>query len=120
MDSIVWPIVWTVSGVVIAVTGVLAARSRTARYVGRAAGAFLFVVGGALVHVINLVTGVDYAGFADPALFAWVTDDWRAIVAPHPYLFIGLLAAFEATAGVLTISGGRRTQVGLAAVIGFY
>jgi uncharacterized membrane protein len=80
----------------------------------------LFIVGGALLHVINLATGGDYAGFADPAHFTWVTHAWNAAVPPNQVLLIGLLAAFEATAGVLAISGGRRTQLGYLAVIGFY
>jgi uncharacterized membrane protein len=75
---------------------------------------------GALLHVINLASRGDYAGFADPAHFAWVTDAWRAVVAPNQVLFIGLLVVFEATVGVLTLSGGRRTQVGYVGVIGFY
>jgi hypothetical protein len=33
---------------------------------------------------------------------------------------VGLLAVFEATAGVLAISGARRTQLGYLAVIAFY
>ena len=45
---------------------------------------------------------------------------WRAIVAPNQYLFIGLLVAFEAIVGVLILSGGRRTQVGLLAAIAFH
>ncbi len=80
----------------------------------------LFIIGGALLHVINLASGGDYAGFADPAHFVWVRDAWRAVVAPNQLLFIGLLIVFEATVGVLTISGGRKTQVGYMGVIGFY
>lgn len=80
----------------------------------------LFIVGGAPLHVISLATGSDYAGFADPAHFAWVTYAWNAVVMPNHSLFIGLLALFEATAGVLIISGGRRTQLGYLAVIAFY
>ena len=76
--------------------------------------------GGALLHVINLASRSDYAGFADPAHFAWVTDAWRAVVGPNQVLFIGLLVVFEATVGALTLSGGRRTQVGYMGVIGFY
>ena len=120
MGGIVWPIVWLVCGATTLVAAVLANRSRRARYVGRAAVGVLFILGGALVHVINLATGVDYAGFADPAHFAWVTDAWRAFVGPNQGLYIGLLVVFELTVGVLTISGGRRTQLGLVGVIGFY
>jgi hypothetical protein len=120
MDSILWPILWTASGVVTVVASVFAGRSRRARLIGRAAVGFLFVIGGALLHVINLATGVDYGGFADPAHFAWVTDSWRAVVAPNEVLFIGLLVVFEATVGVLALCGGRKTQVGYIGVIAFY
>jgi hypothetical protein len=43
-----------------------------------------------------------------------------AIVAPNQILFIGLLVVFEATVGVLAVSGARRTQLGYLGVIGFY
>jgi hypothetical protein len=120
VDGILWPVVWLACGVVTLAAGILAGRSDRARHLGRAAVGVLFVLGGALVHVINLATGVDYAGFADPAHFAWVTDAWRAVVAPHPVLFIGLLILFETTVGVLAVSGGRRTRAGYVGVIGFY
>lgn len=120
MDNIFWQILWVACGVVTIVASLLAGRSRQWRYVGRAATAVLFVIGGALLHVINLATGGDYTSFADPAHFQWVTDAWRAIVAPNQLLFIGLLIVFEATVGLLTISGGRRTQVGLIGIIAFY
>jgi hypothetical protein len=42
------------------------------------------------------------------------------VVAPNHYLFIGLLVAFEAIVGVLILSGGRRTQIGLVGAIGFH
>jgi len=111
---------WLVCGVATVIAAVLASRSRQARYIGRAAVSVLFIAGGALLHVINLANGADYAGFADPSHFAWVTHAWNAVVVPNHVLLIGLLAVFEATAGVLTISGGRWTQLGYLAVIGFY
>jgi len=107
-------------GVVTLVAGVLASRSARARYAGRAAVGVLFVIGGALLHIINLATGGDYASFADPAHFAWVTDAWRAVVAPNQLFFIGLLAVFEAIVGVLAVIGGRWTQLGYMGVIAFY
>lgn len=113
-------ILWLVCGAATLVAAVLAGRSTGARYAGRAAVGVLFLLGGALVHVVNLATGANYAGFADPAHFAWVTDAWNAVVVPNQVLFIGLLAAFEAVAGVLALSGGRRTRVGYLAVIAFY
>ena len=94
--------------------------SRWARYAGRVAVGLLMILGGALFNGANLASGGDYAGFADQAHFGWVTAAWRAVVAPNQYLFIGLLVAFEAIVGVLILSGGRRTQVGLVAAIGFH
>ena len=111
-NSLFMIILWLVCGAATVVAAPLAARSRQARSIGRAAVGVLFIFGGALLHVINLATGGDYAGFADPAHFAWVTHAWNAVVVPDHVLFIGLLAVFEVTAGVLAISGGRRTQLG--------
>ena len=69
---------WLVCGVATIIAAVLAGRSRQARYLGRAAVGVLFIAGGALLHVISLATGGDYAGVADPAHFAWVTHAWNA------------------------------------------
>jgi hypothetical protein len=119
-NSLIMIILWLVCGAATIAAAVLAGRSRQARYIGRAAVGVLFIAGGALLHVINLATGGDYAGFADPAHFTWVTHAWNVVVVPNHILLIGLLAAFEAVAGVLVISGGRRTQLGYLAVIAFY
>jgi hypothetical protein len=115
-----WQILWLACGAATIAAAVLANRRGWARYLGRAAVGVLFLIGGALLHVVNLATGGDYAGFADPAHFAWVTHAWRTVVAPHQLLFIGLLAVFEATVGALALSGRRRTQLGYAGVIAFY
>lgn len=118
--DVFWQILWVACGVVTLIAGVLASRSRRARYIGRIAVGVLFIIGGALLHVINLATGGSYADFADPAHFAWVTDAWRAVVEPNQLLFIGLLVVFEATVGVLTLCGGRWTQIAYVGVIAFY
>lgn len=118
--DVFWQSIWVVCGIATLGAALLAGRSSRARLAGRSAVGVLFTVGGALLHVVNLSTDVSYAEFADPALFGWVTDAWHAVVAPHQVLFIGLLVLFEATAGILVLSGGRRTQFGYAAVIGFY
>ncbi len=115
-----WAILWILCGIVTLIAAVLASRSKRWLYAGRAAVAQLFIIGGALAHVVNLVTHANYASFADPALFAWVTHTWRTVVPPNHVALIGLLAVFEATAGGLIISGGRRTQFGYLAVIAFY
>lgn len=118
--GVIWQIVWVVCGVVTLVAAVLAGRSGRARLAGRVAVGVLFVFGGALLHVLNLVSGVDYTDFADPAHFGWVTDAWRAVVGPNQVLFIGLLVVFEASVGVLALLGGRWTRLGYLGVIGFY
>jgi hypothetical protein len=102
------------------VASVLTIWSRRARYVGRVAVGVLMLLGGAAVNAANLVSGATYADFADEAHFGWVTSAWRAVVAPNQYLFIGLLVVFEAVVGVLILSGGRRTQLGLVAALGFH
>jgi len=115
-----WEILWALCGIATLTAAVMASRSKRWRYAGRAAVGVLFIIGGALAHVVNLATHANYASFADPALFAWVTHAWRTVVPPDHVALIGLLAAFEAAAGALIISGGRRTQAGYAAVIAFY
>ena len=107
-----WSILWTFCGIVTLIAAVLASRSKRWRYAGRAAVGVLFIIGGALAHVVNLATHANYASFADPALFGWVTHAWRTVVPPNHVVLIGLLAVFEAAVGALIISGGRRTQFG--------
>jgi hypothetical protein len=115
-----WQVLWIVCGRATAVAAAFASRARWARYLGRGAVGVLFLVGGALLHAINLLTDASYADFADPAHFGWVTDAWRTVVVPHQLLFIGLLVVFEGAVGVLVLSGGSRTRLGYAAVIAFY
>jgi hypothetical protein len=121
MQENIWvQIFWVACVATAIVASVLAIWSRWARYVGRVAVGVLMLLGGATFNAMNLVFGETYADFADQAHFAWVTSAWRAVVAPNHLLFIGLLVAFEAVVGVLILSGGRRTQVGLVAAIGFH
>lgn len=121
-----WPVLWTICGAVAVVAAVQVSRQRAFRrakawlYVGRAGVGVLFVVGGALMHVINLIQGFSYAGFADPAHVRWIADTWRSVVPPNQDLLMGVLAAFEAGVGVLILSGGRRTQLGLIWAVAFH
>lgn len=90
-------------------------------YVGRAALGLLFIVFGAVVNAIYLAMDNGYYDeFADASPFRFVRDTWQTLVLPHQGVFIGLLIVFEATAGVLILSGGRRTQAGLLGLIGFH
>jgi hypothetical protein len=121
MENIaLWATIWIACGVATVVAAALATRSRRWLYFGRGAVGVLFTLGGALVHVVNLAAGNDYAEFADPAHFAWVTDTWRAVVPDNAVALIALLAVFEATVGLLVLSGGRKTQLGYAGVLAFY
>ncbi|HET9649125.1 MAG TPA: hypothetical protein VFP34_12985 [Microlunatus sp.] len=121
MNEIVWiQIFWSVCVLAAVVAAVLASRHRWARQVGRVAVGVLMLLGGALFNAVNLATGGDYAGFADSAHFDWVTTAWRAVVAPHQPVFIGLLVIYEAAVGVLILLGGRRTQLGYIGAIGFH
>ncbi|WP_112273923.1 hypothetical protein [Lentzea terrae] len=119
-NNIFFIALWTACVVATLVGAALSVRRPMGRYIGRVAVGVLFVFGGALLHVINLVRGDDYAGFADPAHFAWVTTAWRAVVPPNHVLLIGLLIVFETAAGVLVVSGGRWTRLGYVAVIAFH
>jgi hypothetical protein len=120
MQENVWvQIFWVLCVATAIVASVLAIWRPRARYIGRVAVGVLMLLGGAVFNAVNLALG-DYAGFADQAHFGWVTDAWRAIVAPNQYLFIGLLVAFEALVGLLILSGGRTTQLGLIGAIGFH
>src|SRR5918993_1878033 len=105
-------IMWFGTGIAIIVAGVLASRSRLARYVGRVALFVLFAIAGALMHFIALVSGLEktdfYATFADTAHFDWVTEAWRVVFVPNHGLFVGLFAVFELIVGVLIISGGAQ------------
>jgi hypothetical protein len=113
-------IAWVVLGATTFIASLRAGGNARARMVARVALFLLFVFAGALVNAIYLVTGTDYADFADLSYLPFVTDTWHAVVAPNQELFIGLLVAFEAIAGTLILLGGRKTQIGLVAVIGFH
>lgn len=114
-------IAWLILGGVTFVAALRAGSSLRAMYVGRAALGVLFIVFGALVNAIYLIAEPDYyANFADASPFPFVTDTWNTLVLPHQNFFITLLVIFEATMGVLILSGGHRTQVGLIGLIGFH
>lgn len=111
--------VWLTLGATALVAGLRARRHPRWSGVGRWALALLFVPAGALANAYLLATGADYAGFADGSAFAFVTDTWRALVAPNQGLFIGALIVFEATIGVLVVTR-RFTQHAMVAMIGFH
>lgn len=114
-------IMWLVLGGVVFVAALRAGHSVRAMHVARWAQGALFIAFGAAVNAIYLALGTGYyADFADPSPFPFVRDTWESLVVPNQGSFIGLLIVAEATAGVLILSGGRRTQIGLMGLIGFH
>lgn len=120
MLTVAGPIVWSACWGTAVVCSLLAGHSARARFVGRVAVGVLMLVGGAVFNAVLLLQGNDYAKFADPSPFGWVTRTWRAVVPPQHVLFIGLLVVFEAIVGLLILSGGRRTQLGYLCAIAFH
>lgn len=114
------PVAWLVLGMIIVGAAARSGHSARARRVGRMAFAALYIGAGALVNAYYLLSGSDYADFADTAHFAFVHDTWRSLVVPHHTLFIGLLVAFELIVGLLALSGERRVQVALAAAMAMH
>jgi hypothetical protein len=118
-----WPVLWSTCMVgALGAAGYVPWRGprKSALRVGRASVGVLFVFGGALMHVINLIDGTAYKGFADPAHFSWVRDTWRSVVPPNQTALISLLAAFELAVGLLVLSGGRRAQLGIVGALAFH
>jgi hypothetical protein len=115
----VLPVLWAGLGIVIVVCGVRAARSRRAYATGVTAVSVLWVVAGAGANAYLLARGSDYSGFADGASTSFVRETWESLVVPHHGLFIGLLIAFEAAAGVLVLVEGAVRQWTLVVLMGF-
>lgn len=114
-------VMWLVLGVTVIVASVRADRSRRARLVARVALGVLFLVFGAMVNAVYLITDWDsFAAFGEMSQFAFVRDTWASLVVPNTGAFIGLLIAGEATAGILVLSGGRLMQVGLVLLLAFH
>ena len=122
MDGIVLAgqIFWMIFGVATVVACLLSSRSRRAMLIARVLVGMVMLVGGALLNTAFLLAGNDYSVFMDASWFPWVTETWRAVVPPNHVLLIGLLIFFEAAVGVLILSGGRMTQLGLVGAIGFH
>jgi len=111
--------VWLGLGIVIFVSGLRAGRSPHALRTGCRAVSALWVLAGAAVNAGLLVAGRSYTGFADGAYVSFVHETWESLVVPHQWVFIGLLIAFEAVAGLLVLVPGRPRQGALVALIAF-
>lgn len=115
----VLPVVWSALGLTIVVCSLRAARSDRAFAVGIGAVSVLWVLAGAAVNTAMLADGSTYTGFADGSAIPFVRDTWESLVVPHHHLFIGILIAAEATAGLTVLVAGRVRQVALLALIAF-
>lgn len=114
-------IMWLVLGGLAFVAALRAGRSRRAMEVGRWTVGVLFIGFGAAVNAVYLAAGSDYyQHFAEPSPFPFVRNTWESLVLPNQGFFISLLIMAEATAGILVLCGGRWTQIGLLAFIGFH
>ena len=114
-------IMWLVLGATVVIASVRADRSERARQIARVALGTLFLVFGAVVNAVYLVTDWDsFAAFGEMSQFAFVRETWASLVVPNTGLFIGLLIAGEATAGILVLSGGRRFEAGLELLLAFH
>ena len=114
-------IMWLVLGGTVIIASLFAGRSERARLVARFALGVLFLVFGALVNLVYLVTDWDsFADFGEMSQFAFVRETWASLVVPNTGFFIGLLILGEATAGILVLSGGRRMQAGLVMLMAFH
>jgi hypothetical protein len=111
-------IAWVVLAIATLVSGIVAQWRPRALPLGRLALGLFYVVAGAIVHCYYLATGSSYATFADAAHVSFVRTAWHSVVAPNQTLFIGLLIAFEAAAGVLVLMGGRKAQLGMVGILG--
>ena len=120
MNPIVQMIVFFCFAVPAVVGSVLAAWYPWARYLGRIGTGLMMLVGGAGVNASFLIAGATYVDFADEAKFGWVTRAWRAVVPANPVFYIALLIVFEAVVGILILSGGWPTRIGLLAAIAFH
>lgn len=114
-------IMWLVLGGVALVAALRAGHSPRAMHLGRWALGVLFIVFGAGVNATYLAAGTGYyEDFASSSPFPFVRETWESLVLPNQGFFISLLIIAEATAGVLVLSGGRWTKVGLSSLMAFH
>ncbi len=113
-------VMWLVLGATVFLASLRADRSSRARLVARVALALLFLVFGAMVNAIYLVTDWDsFAAFGEMSQFTFVRETWAALVVPNTGFFIGVLIVGEATAGLLVLAGGGWLRAGLVPLLAF-
>lgn len=115
----VLPAVWGLLGLTIVVASLYARRSHVAYTTAVWAVSILWVIAGAGVNLAMLIDGSTYTDFASGSPIPFVRDTWESLVVPDHHLFIGLLIAFEATAGLAVLRPGRPRAVSLTLLIAF-
>lgn len=109
---------WALTGLTIVVTGILAGRSPRALRWGLAAVAFSLAGLGAVGLAVLIATDVDLSAVAAASYLPAVRDTIGVPGSPLMSVAIALLTAYQATAGLMILFGGRWVAVGLAAAIG--
>jgi hypothetical protein len=80
----------------------------------------LWYLAGSIIHVVVGTRRPEfYRPFGQTALLALPRRVWNGVVMPHITVFALLLAAFELVTGVLIISKGMWTRIGLVCSILF-
>lgn len=82
-------------------------------------GTFFLWTSGVHVGIVAAGPGF-YRGFADGALVPGLSTAWRSWFMPHAAAYGLLIAAGEATLGLLLLGGPRQRRLGWAGVIAFH
>lgn len=85
----------------------------------RLVGGFYLVMGGINAGVVA-ADPETYRGFADDALWPFVTHTWRDVVMSQPLLWFLLLAGGEIVLGLLLLAGTPAARAGWIGVITFH
>lgn len=109
---------WVLTGLTIVVTGVLAGGSPRALRLGLAAVAFSLAGLGAVGLAVLIATDADLTAVAAASYLPVVRDTLGVPGSPLVSVAIALLIAYQATAGLMILFGGRWVEAGLAAAIG--
>ena len=86
----------------------------------RAVVAVVYLVGAGVHLGIVAADPTTYGGFADAGLVGFVRTGWREVFMAAPERWGLVVAAGEATLGVLLMIGGRAALVGWAGVLAFH
>ena len=106
---------WILTGLVIVAAGLRAGRSRPALLVGLGATAFAMAGLGAVGNAVLVATGYDFTTAAEASYSATVRDTLGVAGSPQVSVFVALLIAYQAAAGLVILFGGRWVEAGLGA-----